>query len=172
LNVEKVSCGPQEDDEVAEGVLCRVEVVDSFDVEAFGRTNVLEDFPVGTCRARLVISMARSRRDTEVSLRALEQGYKKARRVQRHRVKDHQAAKPLVKFRWKYTCEVLVAFMALMESQEACALTCVCQEDCHLHECDDGSEEQLKRHAHLHCCEPTDATVMRAEYLSGLHCPE
>jgi hypothetical protein len=169
LNVEKVSRRPQEDDKVAEGVLCRVEVVDSFDVEAFGRTNVLEDFPVGTCRARLLISMARSRRGTEVSLRALEQGYKKARRVQRHRVKDHQAAKPLVKFRWKYTWEVLVAFM---KSQEACALTCVCQEDCYFHECDDGSEKQLKRHAHLHCCEPTDATVMRAEYLSGFHGPE
>jgi hypothetical protein len=64
LNVEKVPRRPQEDDKVAEGVLCRVEVVDSFDVEAFGRTDVLEDFPVGTCWARLVISMVRSKRGT------------------------------------------------------------------------------------------------------------
>nr|GFD54934.1 hypothetical protein [Tanacetum cinerariifolium] len=42
----KISGWPEEDEKVAESVLCRVEVVDHFDVQAFGSADVFEDVPV------------------------------------------------------------------------------------------------------------------------------
>jgi hypothetical protein len=111
LNVQKVPRGPQEYDEVAERVLCRVKVVDCLDVETFGSVDVFEYFPVSACR------------------RALKQGYEEAGYVQRYRVENHQAAKPLVELRRKYAY--------------------VGEKDCDLHKSDNGSEEQLARHAHL-----------------------
>jgi hypothetical protein len=49
LYVEEVLCWPEENDEIAQCVLARVEVVDCFDVEAFRGSDVLEDFPVCAC---------------------------------------------------------------------------------------------------------------------------
>ena len=73
-----------------------MEVVDGLDIEAFSCADVFEDLPVGACRPGLIVSPLCSRWIRGMCLRALEQGDEEAGRVQRHRVEDHQTAKPLV----------------------------------------------------------------------------
>jgi hypothetical protein len=107
LNVQKVPRGPQKYYEVAESVLCRMKVVDCFDVETFGSVDVFEDFPVGACRPGLIISALRTGKIECVCLRALKQGYEEAGYVQRYCVENHQAAKPLVELRRKYAYELV-----------------------------------------------------------------
>jgi hypothetical protein len=84
-----------------------VEVVDCLDVETFGSVDVFEDFPVSTCRPGLNISSLRTGKIDCICLRALKQGYEEAGYVQRYRVENHQAAKPLVELRRKYAYELI-----------------------------------------------------------------
>jgi len=99
LDVQKILCGPEEYDEVAEGVLRRVEVVDCFDVEALRILDMLEYLPVGAGGPGSTISLedfegVRFGKD----VRALEQGHKEAGDVQGYRVEKHDATEPLVQF--------------------------------------------------------------------------
>jgi hypothetical protein len=96
LNVQKVPRGPQEYDEVAERVLCRVKVVDCLDVETFGSVDIFEYFPISACRPGLIVSVLRTGKTDCICLRALKQGYEEAGCIQRHRIENHQATKPLV----------------------------------------------------------------------------
>ena len=56
FDIEEISGWPQEDQEVAKGVLRRVDIIDSLDVQAFGSANVLENVPVSTHRSSINIS--------------------------------------------------------------------------------------------------------------------
>ena len=49
MNIQQILGGPEEDEEVAECVLARVEVVDGFDVEALCCADVFEYLPVSAC---------------------------------------------------------------------------------------------------------------------------
>lgn len=71
LDVEQILGWPQENKKIAECVLCRVEVVDSLDIQALCPANVLEDVPVGIHRSVHEISKGLGASE-QVDLRALE----------------------------------------------------------------------------------------------------
>lgn len=56
LYIKEIFCRPKEDDEVAESVLPRVEIVDGFDIEAFRGANVFKDLPVCASRSLIIVS--------------------------------------------------------------------------------------------------------------------
>jgi hypothetical protein len=99
LYVQEILCRPKKYDEVAKGILGRVEVVDCLNVEALRILDMLEYLPVGAGWSGSLISILYFRaKRYGCDLRALEQGYEEARHVQCDSVEEHEATEPLVQF--------------------------------------------------------------------------